>query len=742
VEPDHVLLLAETRQFQLTGKLYYLVSRLIDGRRSTAEIVEALRDEASDLEVRFALDNLEQKGYLREADHLPAAESAFWNLLEAATLERRTESAAVRLASFGATPLEAMRAVLGGLNIAEATDAPLTVALTDDYLRTELAGLNREMRAAGRPWLLVKPVGVVVWLGPLFSPGQTGCWECLASRLRGLQPVERFAAQQRGGEPLSLSVAGLPSTVQAALQLAGTEIRRWQTTGSSALVGKIKTLDLASLTIGEHVLPRRPQCPACGQPLDPSRQPEPIELQACKKTFTADGGHRVQRPEEVVERLQPLVSSITGVIAFVTEPKRPADEVLSVFFARHADANGASPASVAGLARVFGGSVGKGLGAAQSRASCLCEAIERFAGLQQGDEIRRRARLVDLGAEAIHPNHCMGFSARQFEERARINAQQLPFYHVPDPFDEQAEIDWTPVWSLSRQAFRYLPTDYCYYSRSSGSHCPGDSNGAASGNTYEEAILQGLLELIERDSTALWWYNRVRRPGVDLASFQDPRFDRLLAAYRDLGREVWALDLTADLGIPAMAAVSARLTEAPPLRAGAFAAAGESPPQICLAFAAHLDARIALGRALSELNQCIPEIRAPLAGEQLDRKVVIDKGYEGWLQTATLADHPYLVADPGADKRMAESYERLWSDDLRDDVHRLQSILEARGLELLVVDQTRSDVDLKVVKVIVPGLRHFWARFAPGRLYDVPVQLGWLPRPLREEELNPVPILF
>jgi len=39
------------------------------------------------------------------------------------------------------------------------------------------------------------------------------------------------------------------------------------------------------------------------------------------------------------------------------------------------------------------------------------------------------------------------------------------------------------------------------------------------------------------------------------------------------------------------------------------------------------------------------------------------------------------------------------------------------GLETLVLDQTRADVGLRVVKVIVPGMRHFWARFAEGRLY-------------------------
>jgi oxazoline/thiazoline synthase len=40
--------------------------------------------------------------------------------------------------------------------------------------------------------------------------------------------------------------------------------------------------------------------------------------------------------------------------------------------------------------------------------------------------------------------------------------------------------------------------------------------------------------------------------------------------------------------------------------------------------------------------------------------------------------------------------------------------------------------------VTVPGLRHFYRRFAPGRLYDVPVKLGWLDKPTLENDLNPV----
>jgi len=61
---------------------------------------------------------------------------------------------------------------------------------------------------------------------------------------------------------------------------------------------------------------------------------------------------------------------------------------------------------------------------------------------------------------------------------------------------------------------------------------------------------------------------------------------------------------------------------------------------------------------------------------------------------------------------------------------------------MLVLDQTRPDIGMPVVKVFVPGLRHFWPRYAPGRLYDVPAKLGWIPAPLREEELNPIAIFI
>jgi ribosomal protein S12 methylthiotransferase accessory factor len=63
-------------------------------------------------------------------------------------------------------------------------------------------------------------------------------------------------------------------------------------------------------------------------------------------------------------------------------------------------------------------------------------------------------------------------------------------------------------------------------------------------------------------------------------------------------------------------------------------------------------------------------------------------------------------------------------------------------MELHVMNMTHPDVRMPVVKVMVPGMRHFWPRYAPGRLYDVPVIMGWRSSPLAEDALNSTPIFW
>jgi oxazoline/thiazoline synthase len=75
--------------------------------------------------------------------------------------------------------------------------------------------------------------------------------------------------------------------------------------------------------------------------------------------------------------------------------------------------------------------------------------------------------------------------------------------------------------------------------------------------------------------------------------------------------------------------------------------------------------------------------------------------------------------------------------DTREQVNACVSVAKQQGLDFLVLDQTRPVIEVPVVRVIVPGLRHFYRRFGSGRLYDVPVMLGLRDAPLLESELTP-----
>jgi oxazoline/thiazoline synthase len=376
-----------------------------------------------------------------------------------------------------------------------------------------------------------------------------------------------------------------------------------------------------------------------------------------------------------------------------------------------------------------GRSAGKGRTDIQARASGFCEAIERYSGVWQGDEIRKLASFQKLGERAIHPNACMNFSQQQYENRAEWNTQCHGWFQKnPEPFDEEREIDWTPVWSLTERDFKYLPTAYCYYGypQIERLDCWADSNGCASGNTIEEAILQGFMELVERDSVAIWWYNRLQKPQVDLDSFDDAYIRDLQQYYQELGRELWILDITSDLNIPTFAAISRRK---------------DRPVEdIILGYGTHFDPTIALSRAVTELNQILPSVLSANADGTTHYPQYTDPLAIEWWKTATLAEHPYLIPDPKLTPKILTDYPQIASNDLLDDVKLCQKIVEEKNMQILVLDQTRPDIGLRVAKVIVPGLRHMWKRFGAGRLYEVPVEMGWLTTSLTEERLNAYPM--
>ena len=734
VESVGVFVLMESEHFLLAGRAYELLAPLIDGDRTVDRIVDELQEKISPAEIYYALMTMKQDGYIVEAsDFMPPQVAAISDLLGADRMEAlyKLKTTRVGVRSFGAVDREPLMAKLKSLGIQVEDSGDIEIVLTDDYLREELAAYNQQALAAKHPWMLVKPIGTTLWIGPIFVPEKTGCWDCLAQRLRGNRPVERFIQNKTGIAkvfPSSTSILQSPS--QGALEQAAIELVKWIVQPKlSELEGKLVTLDAIALKTQNHFLVKRSQCSSCSTESDRSilRQPAPIVLTSRKKTFTEDGGHRSFSPEETLKKYQHHVSHLIGAVKELEKFSLPSEGLMHLYYSGH---NFSKMGDDLYFLRQGGrnSSAGKGKTDLQAKASALCEALERYSGLFQGDEIRFKGIYKEMEEAAIHPHSCMNFSKEQYRTRLEWNERSGSSFNLTnEPFDEEAEIEWTPVWSLTNRAFKYLPTAFCYFGYPSYPKevFGTDSNGNAAGNTKEEAIIQGFMELVERDSVALWWYNRVKRPAVDLESFNEPYCQGIKKYYQNLNRELWVLDLTSDFNIPVFVAISRRV---------------DRPAEdIIFGFGAHFDPKIALLRALTEMNQILPSV--PTLGWN-NTYLNWDKIATYWWQNATIENQPYLVPDENVPAKKYEDFLQLASDDLYEDVMTCVELTKERGMEMLVLDQTRPDIGLNVVKVIVPGMRHFWKRLAPGRLYDVPVKLGWLDAPLKEEELNPIPVFF
>lgn len=728
---DSMLIKSEVDTLVLEGvdaaQLQVLIP-FLDGTHTLRQVLRALSGVIDSADVFSALGLLDEYGCLDTLESEVPCEAVIWHSagLDIESVSKSLQGASVSILSLGVSPklVDELCASLGQAGIdalaSGTTKQPaFTVVLVDDYLNPELPEINRSFLASGTSWFIAKPVGRVLWFGPFFGSNEKACWACLAQRLRDNQRDElaaltKDAAAQAPPSSGLFEAASLPLlTTQISLLLGG------RNRGTQTRL--LRTFDHVEGASAQHFFPHRPQCPECGSVapkdgcrLDPSElsMRPGLQLQNAVKRSSSDGGFRVCSAEETIARLSPLVSPITGIIPSLQ------DSVIGPFHVTKCKQ--ISPWRADDWQRRIDltlGAGGKGASSAQARAGCMAEAVERYCGTFQGDEPRVFGSLNALKPYAIHPNDVMGFSQKQYANRA---AGKCAGYQIPELFDPDVQMDWTPLWSLREKAWRLLPTTYCYYEAPSQSgFCASNSNGCAAGNTIEEATLHGLLELIERDAIAIWWYNRLNRPPLESArldSFASRRVADLTREQAAAGRSLALIDLTNDLGVPVIGAVSAD---------------HRSGGNIVFGFGAHLDPSIAALRAVSELVQLEVYCREAeqSAAPRMDQ-------VRTWFAAANLESHSYLVPDRSAVP--ARHLELSQGTDLKGFIEDIVSLLGKRGYDVLALDCTRPDINFPVVRMVVPGLRHYHNRFAPGRLYNVPVEMGWQRSATKEGDLNPI----
>ena len=214
IAQDQTFLLSEREAVWLSDRLSCSLAALIDGERNIDEIIDTLQQSLLpnpeslpdpttffqevlkvSIEAQRSLFEMEQKGYVVTEDNsLPPHLDIFCHHLNIAPslAQERLRSTKVAVKTIGSVAAEDFITVLESLQIQVAEAGDLTVVLTDDYLNPQLDEFNQQALQSQSPWMLVKPVGTIVWIGPVFHPHKTGCWHCLAQRLQDNRPIAGF----------------------------------------------------------------------------------------------------------------------------------------------------------------------------------------------------------------------------------------------------------------------------------------------------------------------------------------------------------------------------------------------------------------------------------------------------------------------------------------------------------------------------------------------------------------------
>ncbi|MGS2585962.1 TOMM precursor leader peptide-binding protein [Streptomyces hebeiensis] len=597
--------------------------------------------------------------------------------------------------------------------------------------------------AALRPSADVHLTARAVLVGPWGGERAVrACGRCLAMRWQRLRTRTERDALETGVRtsaighwpPLPVYAVDAVHALYGAVILADTALPPGPGAADRRL-SQVSRLDLETLTVRTFPLLADPLCPHCG-PRGADR-PDAARLTPRSRPKPTPDTYRLRPASAYPLPVKALANPVCGVLGAgtwinVTSPTT-APVAGSVFMRGYA-----------GLTDVTWSGQASGFDA--SRDLAFLEGLERYAGTHRRTgttALTASYHELKAGPHAVlDPADCGFYAPETYRDDPMVS-----------PFDPDRPIPWLWGHSLRDERPVLVPARLVHYSAGLASdnfvfEC---SNGCATGGCAEEAILGGLLELIERDAFLLAWYGGTPLTEIALDSVTDPTVRTMVDRAALQGYDVHAFDNRIDLSVPVVTGLAVRRDGGP----GTFS----------FGAGAALDPGAALEAALSEVLTYIPHLPRQVEERRAELEAMADdfgkvrhlKDHAQLYGLPRMSEHVRTYREPSAVRPFADVY-RTWEErdrprtgDLRDDVAYCRDQLVGAGHDVLVVDQTTPEqrhIGLRTVCAIVPGLLPIdfgWSRQrAPRmpRLRTAAYRAGLRTRELTEREIRRVPHPF
>ena len=377
------------------------------------------------------------------------------------------------------------------------------------------------------------------------------------------------------------------------------------------------------------------------------------------------GTHRVIAPEKTIEINEDKLKT-AGItrIADITDLDRIGLPIYTAI----------RPTAEEGAVSIYGG---KGITKDHARASAMMEGFERYsAERQDSDEVTIAGldEISDLGEY--------------------INPESL---NLPKDFKKQSldsmKLEWSPVKDIISDKEYYIPTNAIYHPYIHGNDCESlfksNTNGLASGNILEEAILHGIFEVIERDAWSIFELTHKNYAQIDLDSIESDIVNDTIDRFESNGIKIKLMDFTADINVPTIAA-------------SADDTVTRDAGLLTLGMGTHLDPEVAILRSLTEVAQS----RATQINGAREDTVRADFAREAGYERMKRINKYYFREED--EKISLSSIENKSTTSITADLEIVKDELIANDIDkILYYDLTRPELDVSVVRVIIPEMELF-----------------------------------
>ncbi|MFA6709758.1 MAG: YcaO-related McrA-glycine thioamidation protein [Candidatus Methanomethylophilaceae archaeon] len=383
-----------------------------------------------------------------------------------------------------------------------------------------------------------------------------------------------------------------------------------------------------------------------------------MQFQRCPK-ISADTGIRTVFPRETLEKTIPLLSKMgMDPLEDITGIDNIGIPVFSIYRERTAKGT-------------FGDYNGKGPTVEQAKASAVMEAVERYSAEQKDSD------------EIVY-----GTIAQAQDNGPTVDPVDLILPLRVLDYVDSAEIAWVTGSDLFSGQETWVPACaafYPYYPSSDLQLFRFHTNGLASGNTIEEAVLHALFELIERDAWSVAESRDYANADV-IIDDENSVAAQLLRKFNENGVEIHLKDLTSDIGIPTIGAASDDTST-------------RDPELLTIGVGTHLNPNIAAVRALTEVAQSRTTHKHGLKVNAKLQKITKEMGYD-----RVKAMNGVWYADCEKKVRLSDMKD-LSTPYVLDDIEVVLGDLMGCGFrQVIAVDLTRPDIGIPTVRMIVPGL--------------------------------------